>query len=147
MNITERLKLLIEDLGYNPKSFAYKIGIAQRTFNYYVNGRDPSYEAIHAILYTFPDVSAEWLTRGEGEMYISEGLPKFRGNETEAEEDLHAVIAQLRGKLKRSEENNVKLMGQLEFMEDYNMKVVGWLNEARKKLEKAKENSPKSDVD
>ena len=41
MKIVERLRLLIEDKGYNPKSFAEKIGIAQRTINNYVNGRFP----------------------------------------------------------------------------------------------------------
>ena len=146
MKIVERLRLLIEDKGYNPKTFAEKIGMAQRTINNYVNGRFPSYEAIHAILHTFPDVSAEWLMRGEGEMYICDGLPGFRGDETEDEENVHAALARCRGKLKLAEEENVRLLGQLEFMEEYNLKLASKYNKLRKEVENIKVEKDKKDI-
>ena len=146
MKIVERLRLLIEDKGYNTKSFAEKIGIAQRTINNYVNGRFPSYEAIHAILHTFPDVSAEWLMRGDGAMYISDDLPGFRGEETEEEEDLHAALARCRGDLKLAQEEIVQLLGQLEFMEEYNLKLAGKYNKLRKELEKITGEKDKKDI-
>lgn len=146
MKIVERLRLLIEDKGYNPKTFAEKIGMAQRTINNYVNGRFPSYEAIHAILHTFPDVSAEWLMRGEGEMYICDGLPGFRGDETEDEENVHAALARCRGKLKLAEEENVRLLGQLEFMEEYNLKLASKYNKLRKEVENIKGEKDKKDI-
>ena len=146
MKIVERLRLLIEDKGYNPKTFAEKIGIAQRTINNYVNGRFPSYEAIHAILHTFPDVSAEWLMRGEGEMYICDGLPGFRGVETEDEENVHVALARCRGKLKLAEEENVRLLGQLEFMEEYNLKLASKYNKLRKEVENIKGEKDKKDI-
>ena len=146
MKIVERLRLLIEDKGYNPKTFAEKIGIAQRTINNYVNGRFPSYEAIHAILHTFPDVSAEWLMRGEGEMYICDGLPGFRGDETEDEENVHVALARCRGELKLAEEENVRLLGQLEFMEEYNLKLASKYNKLRKEVENIKGEKDKKDI-
>lgn len=146
MKIVERLRLLIEDKGYNPKTFAEKIGMAQRTINNYVNGRFPSYEAIHAILHTFPDVSAEWLMRGEGEMYICDGLPGFRGDETEDEENVHVALARCRGKLKLAEEENVRLLGQLEFMEEYNLKLASKYNKLRKEVENIKGEKDKKDI-
>lgn len=146
MKIVERLRLLIEDKGYNPKTFAEKIGMAQRTINNYVNGRFPSYEAIHAILHTFPDVSAEWLMRGEGEMYICDGLPGFRGDETEDEENVHVALARCRGELKLAQEENIKLLGQLEFMEEYNLKLAGKYNKLRKEVENIKEEKDKKDI-
>ena len=146
MKIVERLRLLIEDKGYNPKTFAEKIGMAQRTINNYVNGRFPSYEAIHAILQTFPDVSAEWLMRGEGPMYICDGLPGFRGDETEDEENVHVALARCRGKLKLAEEENVRLLGQLEFMEEYNMKLASKYNKLRKEVENIKGEKDKKDI-
>lgn len=146
MKIVERLRLLIEDKGYNPKTFAEKIGMAQRTINNYVNGRFPSYEAIHAILHTFPDVSAEWLMRGEGEMYICDGLPGFRGDETEDEENVHVALARCRGELKLAEEENVRLLGQLEFMEEYNLKLAGKYNKLRKEVENIKGEKDKKDI-
>lgn len=146
MKIVERLRLLIEDKGYNPKTFAEKIGMAQRTINNYVNGRFPSYEAIHAILHTFPDVSAEWLMRGEGGMYICDGLPSFRGDETEDEENVHVALARCRGKLKLAEEENVRLLGQLEFMEEYNLKLASKYNKLRKEVENIKGEKDKKDI-
>ena len=136
MEIVERIKDLISDKGHNVTSFSREIEISQRTLNNYVLlGRLPSYETIHAILHRFTDVSAEWLMRGEGSMYICDDLPKFRGDESDDEENLQVALAQCRAKLEDSQNENMKLLGQLEFMEEYNMKVVGKLKEAQKKLE------------
>ena len=136
MEILQRIKRLIDAKGLNTNAFALRIGIAQTTLStYFTKNRYPAYETLHAILYTFPDVSAEWLMRGEGDMFICDGLPVIRGDESESEEDLHVALAQCRAKLEDSQNENVKLLGQLEFMEDYNMKVVGKLNAALKKIE------------
>ena len=142
MDITLRIKTLIEDKGHTVNSFSREIGIAQVTLNNYVRlGRLPAYETLHAILHRFTDVSAEWLMRGEGEMYICDGMPGFRGDETEEEEGLHAALARCRADLEDTRTENLRLLGQLEFMEDYNMKVVGKLNEVQKKLDELKDSS------
>ena len=136
MEILSRIKALIDDKGCSTKSFSEEIGIAQTTLStYFTKNSYPAYETLHAILHRFTDVSAEWLMRGEGNMYICDDLPALRGDESEEEKDLHAALAKCRAKLEDSQNENVKLMGQLEFMEEYNMKVVGKLKEAQKKLE------------
>lgn len=70
MEIVQRIKKLVEaKTNGNKKEFAAIIGIVQVTFNRYVNEeRGMSYEVIDAILSAFPEVSAEWLLRGKGEM-------------------------------------------------------------------------------
>lgn len=147
MIINQRIRDLIESKGCSITSFAKKIGIAQTTLNnYFKYNRYPAYETLQAILMTFPDVSAEWLMRGEGEMYITDGLPVIRGDESEAEEDLHVVLARCRGELKLAQEENVKLLGQLEFMEEYNLKVSGKLNEAQRKLDELQGKVSKKDI-
>lgn len=147
MKILERIKELIFIKEYNVSSFAKKIGIGQTTLNTYLKyNRYPAYETIHAILYTFPDVSAEWLMRGEGDMYITDGLPVIRGDESELEEDLHAALARCRAELKDSQNENVKLLGQLEFMEEYNLKVAGKLREAQRKLDELQGEKKKKDI-
>lgn len=68
-----RLKIFIKDTSLSERAFALKCGIAQNTMSYYLNGqRKPSYEAVEKILSTFPDLSAEWLIRGKGEMLLSQ---------------------------------------------------------------------------
>ena len=73
MEIVQRIKKLVEaKTNGNKKEFAAIIGIVQVTFNRYVNEeRGMSYEVIDAILSAFPEVSAEWLLRGEGNMLRS----------------------------------------------------------------------------
>jgi transcriptional regulator with XRE-family HTH domain len=147
MEILQRIKRLIDAKGLNTNAFALRIGIAQTTLStYFTKNRYPAYETLHAILHTFPDVSAEWLMRGEGDMFICDGLPVFRGDESESEEDLHAALAQCRAKLEDSQNENVKLLGQLEFMEEYNLKVVGRLNAALKKVDELSGVKGKKDI-
>ena len=149
MEIVLRLKELIEEKGYTVNSFAREIGIAQVTLNNYIRlNRYPAYETLHAILHTFPDISAEWLMRGEGSMYITDDLPILRGDETEDEENVHVALARCRGELKLAQEENVKLLGQLEFMEEYNLKVADKYNKTKEELEKlqGKKVSGKKDI-
>ena len=147
MEILQRIKRLIDAKGLNTNAFALRIGIAQTTLStYFTKNRYPAYETLHAILYTFPDVSAEWLMRGEGDMFICDGLPVIRGDESESEENLHVALAQCRGKLKDAQEENIRLLGQLEFMEEYNLKVAGRLNAALKKVEDLSGVKSKKDI-
>lgn len=74
MEILERIqKLIKEKCGERGEtSFSKIVGIPQVTLNNYVKGRrGVSYEVIEAILSAFPEVSAEWLLRGEGNMLRS----------------------------------------------------------------------------
>lgn len=147
MIINQRIKALIEAKECSITSFSKKIGIAQTTLNnYFKYDRYPAYETLHAILHTFPDVSAEWLMRGEGDMFICDGMPVIRGDESDSEENLHVLLAQCRGKLEDSQNENMKLLGQLEFMEEYNLKVVGKLNAALKKVEELSGVKSKKDI-
>lgn len=69
MEIINRIRKIVDEKANgNKKEFSSIINIVQVTFNRYMNGRTPSYEVIDSILRAFPDISAEWLLRGEGEM-------------------------------------------------------------------------------
>ena len=145
----ERIREIIniKSRGISEAAFAEKIGMKQQTLNNYIRGVNKlSVAFITIILETFPDVSAEWLMRGEGDMYITDGLPVIRGDESESEEDLHAALARCRAELKDSQNENVKLLGQLEFMEEYNLKVAGKLREAQRKLDELQGEKKKKDI-
>lgn len=73
MEIVQRIMNLVNDKAKSIRNFAFVIGMPERTINTYIKtGRTPSLEVIDAILRTFPDISAEWLIRGEGSMLKSE---------------------------------------------------------------------------
>lgn len=67
--MVNRILKLIESTGLNPTSFAAKIGVQQMTLWEQLNGkRKLSLDSVLAILNSYPELSAEWLMRGTGEM-------------------------------------------------------------------------------
>ena len=77
MNITQRLKDVIAFSGLSLRAFAIKCCISQTTLDKQVKGlRAVSLETISSILYAFPEISAEWFLRGEGEMLKSNNTDK-----------------------------------------------------------------------
>jgi transcriptional regulator with XRE-family HTH domain len=69
MEKIDRIKMLIKKRAKSEREFALKIGMKQATLNLYVLGKSKlSLEAVDLILKAFPDISAEWLLRGEGNM-------------------------------------------------------------------------------
>lgn len=67
-NIIDRIKLIISLSGLTVNSYAQKIGVNPQTLYKYIGGRMPAVESLQKILSSYPDVSAEWLLMGEGEM-------------------------------------------------------------------------------
>lgn len=67
--MNERLLQLISLKAKSVRDFAIILGVNQPNVDRYVKGRAPSYEFLQLVLSTFPDISAEWLMRGEGSMY------------------------------------------------------------------------------
>ena len=65
----DRLKKIIEMSHLSERAFASRCGLTQNALWYQLNGkRKLSLETIEAIVENFPDVSAEWLLRGNGSM-------------------------------------------------------------------------------
>lgn len=73
MNIVSRLREILSFSGLSVRAFAIKCGITQKTLDNQIKGlRGISVETIMSVLTTFPEISAEWLMRGAGEMFKSE---------------------------------------------------------------------------
>lgn len=70
--LTERFKELISVKSASVLDFSRLIGVAQTTLNSQLSStKGISSNVILLTLDTFPDVSAEWLLRGKGEMLIA----------------------------------------------------------------------------
>lgn len=73
--MVERIKSLISHLGLSTRGFALNCGIRQNTLSNQLNGvRELSLSTITAILSAYPNVSSEWIMRGEGEMFKVEAI-------------------------------------------------------------------------
>lgn len=74
--VIQRIKQLIEARKQSVSQFAAEIEMQQTTVNNYILGnRKISFVLIENILKHIPEVSADWLVKGEGEMYKEEGEP------------------------------------------------------------------------
>ena len=87
--ITQRVR---EFLSYNSisiNSLAKQINVAQATLNPQLRGdRTLAANIVVKILEAFPDISAVWLLRGEGEMYKSNsGSPQFEAVITPSQDE------------------------------------------------------------
>ena len=68
--IAGRLKEVLARSGErSQRQFAFRTGINEMTFGDTLRGAEPKFSTLEAILKAFPKLSAEWLMRGEGEMY------------------------------------------------------------------------------
>ena len=73
----QRIKQLVKIKEGTNNRFAVAVGISPRTAEKMFSGKQKiSLEFIEAILRAFPDVSAEWLLRGRGEMFKADSEPK-----------------------------------------------------------------------
>ena len=69
--INQRVGLAIENSpNKSVNSFAKRIGVPQATLSFCVNGqREPRASLLMSVLNGLPELSAEWLMRGEGTMW------------------------------------------------------------------------------
>ena len=85
MDILTRLKEIVAYGGMSIRALAIRSGIPQKTLDNQIKGlRGISIETVVSILQAYPEISAEWLLRGNGEMLIrkednSEDIARING--------------------------------------------------------------------
>lgn len=118
--MVERIKELIAYTGLSDRAFALKCGLKQNTFSRQLNGlNEVSTQTALSILSTFPEISAEWLLRGNGEMLLTSEQPTA-SNENDRLSKLIDTIAfqqdtinNLQRRIKELETTNKRLETQV----------------------------------
>lgn len=83
--IIQRINKLILEYRLSLTTLSKKIGIPQPTLYRQMSGDSTlSLNTIYAILHHFPDISAEWLLRGTGEMQLSDNAQPQQENNSPA---------------------------------------------------------------
>ena len=78
VTIYQRVKLVLEDKSISVNALSKQINVAQATLNPQLRGdRTLAANIVQKILTAFPDVSAEWLMRGEGTMYSNQDTDDY----------------------------------------------------------------------
>ena len=73
VTIYQRIMLILEDKQVSVNALSKLVDMSQTTLNTQLKGeRALSASVVSKVLVAFPDVSAEWLMRGVGNMYINQ---------------------------------------------------------------------------
>ncbi len=116
----ERLKSIISQMGLSDRAFALKCGIAQNTLSRQLSGaREVSLTTISAVLENNPEISAEWLLRGTGEMLLTSEQPTDSSESDRLSKLIDTIAFQqdtinnLHGRIKELETTNKRLETQV----------------------------------
>ena len=99
-----RIREILKEFSSNPTQLSKQFGVNQKTLNSQINDTTTlSISTILLILNAFPEVSAEWLLRGNGEMKFSSDKNKSAIAQDDAElvalsRDLVNVIGKIMDK-------------------------------------------------
>ena len=80
-------------------------------------------DTIDALLSKYPEISAEWLIRGRGNMIFTDSLSFYTGNETEREIDYKIAYDKLKALYDLEVEKNEDLTGDINYLEKYNQRL------------------------
>lgn len=121
--LTERFKELISAKSASVLYFSRLIGVAQTTLNSQLSStKGVSSNVILLTLDTFPDVSAEWLLRGKGEMLIASSPNEKKEEEAHAESLFRNVLVEFMSmvnkRLKSIDNNTQSSVDKLEGITD-----------------------------
>lgn len=76
MEVSTRIKQIINEKNLSIRSFSRSIGFADTTIGNVISGKsDPGYKLLNAICSVYTDISPEWLMTGKGNM-IKENNPQ-----------------------------------------------------------------------
>ena len=103
-------------------------------------------DTINVVLSAYPEVSAEWLLRGKGQMLISDNLPAFTGNENDREMDLHAELARKTAELEEFKTQRLRLEAQKDYLQERNDDLVISCRMLQDELNRYQEPKKKKDI-
>jgi transcriptional regulator with XRE-family HTH domain len=74
--MTERFKILLDQLKLSPSEFAERIGVQRSSISHILSGRNkPSLDFMEKILAVFPDTDVYWLITGKTSRKIEAPAP------------------------------------------------------------------------
>ena len=66
----EQIQEILKGENISSSQFADKIGVQRSSVSHVISGRNkPGFEFIKKVIEAFPDINADWLITGNGEMY------------------------------------------------------------------------------
>lgn len=105
--IIQRINTFLRDNSISVNALAKRINVAQPTLNPQLRGdRSLSSSIVEKFLREFPEISAEWIMRGKGSMYIADESMAFTAEPTPIRHD--AVMDKQDGSVWKAKYESVK---------------------------------------
>ena len=146
MDIRKRLKDILLHYDETLNSISSDNAMQTRLTRQVNGGASITCETILRFIDVFPDVSAEWLLRGKGEMLISDNLPKFHGEETDTELDVHAELTRKTAELEELKLQVLRLDAQKDYLQERNDDLVVSCRMLQDELNKYQEPKKRKDI-
>lgn len=119
--INQRIREIIALKNSNDREFASSIGVPQNTLSQiFTRGNYPKSDLVISILNTYPEISAEWLMRGEGTMMKADKNHNFVMSEpdivygSKEEKTLQEMLSFLQERYKELDRRNSQLLNLVE---------------------------------
>ncbi len=125
MSIKKRLDLIVKELGLSGRAFEKECGLANGSYSSIRDGVGA--DKLNKILFRYPQISADWLISGCGEMMKTVKIPPktdesgsiFAGNEMLSRnqitrEEMKTIVFQMAGILAGHQQEISKLIAELE---------------------------------
>lgn len=134
--IAQRIEKLIDELGMNKNSFSRAIGLDHNTTIGQIikKGSNPSWDVFERIIATYPNISLEWITQGEGPMFVDE--KRYKKNKIPA-----SLAEEPSPTLSRDNGNNERITVMLQFESPYFHELIHTLKGIEQALKENRKNS------
>lgn len=119
--LEDRIRKLIELKKLNAAQFADKIGVQRSSISHILSGRNrPSLEFLQKILKNYPEINADWLLTGNG------NISDEKNTLFENTPDVHLYEEKPIGKIRPQNINNVvsNISDKNEIVEDFSIERV-----------------------
>jgi transcriptional regulator with XRE-family HTH domain len=123
--MNERILKILKNEGLTAAKFADMIGVQRSSISHIISGRNkPSFDFIAKTIERFPEINAEWLINGKGNVYKEEldVKDKIKGErklfeedmKTDAKEQAKTIVNSEKGNITRNEQENEKNKNYIE---------------------------------
>ena len=119
-NVSNRLSMLMSQLGLSPSRFSKEIRESRSKISQYIKGTyKPSMDTINRILRRYPNLNARWFISGDGEIWLSDEVNEDKlhvrqeGQEYLMQKTLRRIIESHETYIKMIEAENQTLRTQV----------------------------------
>ena len=93
MSINDRIALILQDKNLTANEFAARLKVQSSNISHIITGRNkPSFAFLEKLAMEFPEISTDWLIRGDGTMYISDTMATIAADKAASQEEDGDII-------------------------------------------------------